>query len=419
MLDIEQKLNDILKLSSELNSIQDLDLLLEKILFETRKVLNADAGSIQVRDGDYLVFSHVQTDSIQKKLPPGQKLIYSTFRTKISCDSISGCVAINGEVVNIPDVYKFQNTETYRFDPTYDQKSGYRTKSMITIPIKTNRNEILGVMQIINSRRTVVEGKSIDDGFEYVGVFDELDEQLAIHFANAASLILQRAQMTRALILRMIGMAELRDPKETGPHVNRVATYSVEIYERWAKRRNMSNAEIEHNKDSFRMAAMLHDVGKVGISDLILKKPARLTAEEYEIMKCHTYIAARLFKNQQSEFDEMSVLVALNHHESWDGTGYPGHIDVETGKPLKTGNDGKPLPKKGEEIPIYGRIVALADVFDALSSKRVYKESWPQEDVVNEIRKESGRKFDPELVEIFLEIYDYLKSILHRYPEEE
>jgi response regulator RpfG family c-di-GMP phosphodiesterase len=113
----------------------------------------------------------------------------------------------------------------------------------------------------------------------------------------------------------------------------------------------------------------------------------------------------------------MSVLVALNHHENWDGTGYPGHIDVETGKPLKTGADGKALPKKGDEIPIYGRIVSLADVFDALSSKRAYKESWTQEDVVNEIKKESGKKFDPELVEIFLECYDYLKSILHRYPE--
>ena len=166
------------------------------------------------------------------------------------------------------------------------------------------------------------------------------------------------------------------------------------------------------------MAAMLHDVGKVGISDLILKKPAKLTAEEYEVMKSHTYIAARLFKHTQSEFDEMSVLVALNHHENWDGTGYPGHIDIATGKPAKKGADGRALPKKGEEIPIYGRIVALADVFDALSSKRVYKESWSQEDVVEEIKKESGKKFDPELVEIFLESYDFLRSILHRYPEE-
>jgi response regulator RpfG family c-di-GMP phosphodiesterase len=417
MLATEQKLYEILKLSSELNSIQDLDLLLEKILFEARRVLNSDAGSIQIKDGDELIFSHVQTDSIQKKLPPGQKLIYSTFRTKISNNSISGSVALKGMVLNISNVYEIPENATYRFDPTYDKKSGYLTKSMLTIPIKNNRNEILGVMQIINSLRTIKEGKSIDDGFEYIGSFDEFDEQLAIHFANSASMILQRAQMTRALLLRMIGMAELRDPKETGPHVNRVATYSIEIYERWAKRRNMKAEEIEHYKDSFRMAAMLHDVGKVGISDLILKKPAKLTPEEYEIMKSHTYIAARLFKHQQSEFDEVSVLVALNHHENWDGTGYPGHIDVNTGKPLKTGENGKALPKKGEEIPIYGRIVSLADVFDALSSKRVYKESWSQEDVVNEIKKESGRKFDPELVEIFLECYDYLKSILHRYPE--
>jgi len=348
----------------------------------------------------------------------GQKLIYSTFRTTISNNSISGCAALSGDILNIPNVYEMPKSVTCRFDPTNDKKSGYLTKSMLTIPIKNTRDEILGVMQIINSLRTVVEGKSIEDGFEYIGSFDESDEQLAIHFANSASMILQRAQMTRALILRMIGMAELRDPKETGPHVNRVATYAIEIYERWAKRRNMDPHEIEHNKDSFRMAAMLHDVGKVGISDLILKKPAKLTAEEYEIMKCHTYIAARLFKHTQSEFDEMSVIVALNHHENWDGTGYPGHVDISTGKPVKTGTDGRALPKKGEEIPIYGRIVALADVFDALSSKRVYKESWSQEEVVNEIKKESGKKFDPELVDIFMESYDFLRSILHRYPEE-
>lgn len=418
VLAIEQKLNEIVKLSSELNSIQDLDLLLEKILFEARRVLNADAGSIQIKDGDELIFSHVQTDSIQKKLPAGQKLIYSTFRTMISNNSISGYVSLSGEILNIPNVYEMPESTTYRFDPTNDQKSGYLTKSMLTIPIKNNRNEILGVMQIINSLRTIAEGKSIEDGFDYIGSFDSFDEQLAIHFANAASMILQRAQMTRALILRMIAMAELRDPKETGPHVNRVATYSIEIYERWARRRNFTPDEIEHNKDCFRMAAMLHDVGKVGISDLILKKPAKLTAEEYEVMKSHTYIAARLFKHTQSEFDEMSVLVALNHHENWDGTGYPGHVDITTGKPAKKGTDGRALPKKGEEIPIYGRIVALADVFDALSSKRVYKESWTQEDVVEEIKKESGKKFDPELVEIFLESYDFLRSILHRYPEE-
>ncbi len=393
--------------------------LLEKILYETRIFLNSDAGSIQIKDNDELVFSHVQTDSIQKELPPGQKLIYTTFRTKINKNSISGYVALTGEILNIPDAYNISPDAPYKFDPTNDRKSGYRTRSILSIPLKNNRKEILGVMQIVNALRPRSgEETAVPDICSDTGCFDPHDEYLALHFANSASMILQRTQMTRDLILRMINMAELRDPKETGPHVNRVAALSIEIYERWAKRKQVPAAELEHNRDIFRMAAMLHDVGKVGISDLILKKPGKLTPEEYQIMKCHTFIGAKLFKNMHSEFDEMASIVALNHHENWDGTGYPGHIDLGAELSLKTCTDGTAPGKKGEEISIFGRIVALADVFDALSSKRVYKEAWAEDDVISEIKKDSGKKFDPELVEIFFENYIYFKSIAGRYPED-
>ena len=119
------------------------------------------------------------------------------------------------------------------------------------------------------------------------------------HFAAVAAVALERAQMTRALILRMIRMAEMRDPKETGSHVNRVAGFSVEIYEQWALRRKKKKKDIDKTRDVLRMAAMLHDVGKVATSDLILKKPARLNADEYEAMKLHTIQGARLFQNRQ------------------------------------------------------------------------------------------------------------------------
>jgi len=417
MMDNNQQLNEIIQLSEELNTIQDLDILLEKILYEARTFLNSDAGSIQIKDNDELIFSHVQTDSIQRELPPGQKLIYTTFRTKINKNSITGYVAITGEILNTPDAYKISSDAPYKFDPTNDKKSGYRTKSILSIPLKNNRKDILGVMQIVNALRPVEEGGENCVKIGNVGSFNLHDEHLAIHFANSASMILHRAQMTRDLILRMISMAELRDPKETGPHVNRVAALSIEIYERWAQRKNIPVSELDHNKDILRMAAMLHDVGKVGISDLILKKPARFTPEEYNIMKGHAFIGASLFRRMHSEFDEMASVVALNHHENWDGSGYPGYIDMETGEPLKLDATGNVLAKKGEEIPIYGRIVALADVYDALSSKRVYKEAWTEDDVLSEIKKDSGIKFDPELVDIFFENYDYFKSIAKRYPE--
>ena len=419
MLDDNQKLREIVQLSSELNRVQDLDILLEKILFEARSFLNADAGSIQIKDGDELIFSHVQTDSMQSKLPPGQKLIYTSFRIKINKSSLSGYAASTGQILNIPDAHVIPEDTPYCFDSSYDKKSGYLTKSILTIPLKNSRNEVLGIMQIINSLKNYKGGAIVDDDFSKICQFDNNDEQLALHFANTASMILQRAQMTRALILRMISMAELRDPKETGAHVNRVASYSTEIYERWANKRNIDKTEMERGKDTLRMAAMLHDVGKVAISDLILKKPAKFTSDEFEIMKKHTIHGASLFNNMQSKLDELAAVVALNHHENWDGTGYPGHIDPITCKPLKTDKEGNPLPKKGEEIPLYGRIVALADVFDALSSKRVYKDAWSEEDVLNEIKKMRGIKFDPELVDIFFENYEYIRSIASRYPDSE
>jgi HD-GYP domain-containing protein (c-di-GMP phosphodiesterase class II) len=419
MNDKPVNLNEIIQLSSELNTVQDLDILLDKILTEARRILNADAASIQIKDGNELVFSHVQTESLQKKLPHGQKLIYTTFRTRINHDSISGHAAITGEILNIPDVYEIPANLPFRFDPTSDTKSNYRTKSMLTIPLINNRREVLGVMQILNSKNPGPSGECCESEGKFTGSFDKSDEMIALHFASIASMILQRAQMTRALILRMISMAELRDPKETGPHVNRVAAYSVEIYERWARAKNLPKEEIDRKKDILRMAAMLHDVGKVAVSDLILKKPSRFTPEEFEVMKTHTYQGARLFKFRQSEFDEMSAVVALTHHENWDGSGYPGRVDVDTGEPLEKDSQGRAAPLAGEEIPIFGRIVALADVFDALSSKRVYKEAWDQDSVLSEISSQSGKKFDPEVVEIFFGSLYVIRNLAHRYREED
>lgn len=400
-------IEEIIKLSNELNTIQDLDILLEKLLSEARTSVNADAGSIYIKDKDELIFSHVQNETLTKCLSPSQKLIYTTFRVKINTSSITGFVATTGNILNIPDVYNIPNDVPYKFNSMYDDISNYKTTSMLTVPLQTVNGSIIGVLQLINAK---------DDKGNVIP-FTKNDEPIVMLFANNASLVLQRARMTRAILLRMISMAELRDPKETGAHVNRVATYAIELYEQWAKRHHINDKEIETNRDILRMAAMLHDVGKVAISDLILKKPARFTDEEYEIMKSHTYLGARLFKDKQSQFDEIASIVALTHHENWNGTGYPGYVDIDTGKPLEKDRKGNPLARKGEEIPIYGRIVALADVYDALSSRRVYKEAWNENDVLNEIKSASGTKFDPELVDIFFSCYDFLKSIGLRYPD--
>jgi hypothetical protein len=381
-------LKDIIRLSLELNSINDIDMLLERILLEARKATKADAGTVYTKEGDVLLFRHAQNESLQKKLSAGDKLNYTTYTVPVNKSSIAGYVAKTGESLNICDVYAIKDKD-YSFDGKYDERSGYKTRSMLTVPVMSDRGEILGVVQVINKLNYAGEIKC----------FSDEDGLFVRHFAQTASAALQKAKMTRTLIMRMIQMAEMRDPKETGAHVNRVGAYSVEIYERWAVEKGIPRKEIDKNRDILRMTAMLHDVGKVGISDTILKKPARFTPEEFDVMKTHTTLGADLFSNFESDFDKIACDIARSHHENWDGTGYPD----------------KP---KGSDISIFGRVVAVADVYDALSCKRVYKEAWDEGSVLEEIRKLSGTKFDPDVVEAFFKSLPVLRSIAEKYPDD-
>lgn len=409
MLSEKQKLTKVVKLGVEIAHVKDVDVLLERILLEARHLVNADAGSIYVKEGCVLKFSYTQNDTLQKKLPPGKKLIYSTFSIPINNKSIAGYVANTGETLNIPDAYVLKTGLPYSFNKSYDDLAGYRTRSMLTLPLKTNTGNIIGVLQLINGR----------DRFGKPVQFWKKDLPMLLLFANMAATAIERAQMTRAMILRTIKMAELRDPTETGAHVNRVAAYAVAIYEGWAAAQGASADEIEKNRDALRMAAMLHDVGKIAVSDTILKKPGSLSEQEREAMKQHVIMGARLFTTNYSDFDEAALTVALNHHERWDGTGYPGHIDPLdcTVLPGFADSNGKPRPKKGEEIPLFGRVVSLADVYDALSSSRVYKEPWDQPRVLEEIKSYSGTVFDPQLVEVFFSSLETIQNIAQRYPD--
>lgn len=409
MLSEKEKIDLITRISLDINEVKDIDMLLERILSNIRKFFGADAGSMYLKYDDTLRFSFTQNDTLQKRLDPGKKLIYSTFSIPINNQSISGYVAKNRELVNIPDVYNLSGSEPYSFDAEFDELSDYRCKSMLAVPMTNQRGDVLGVIQIINAQ----------DEKGNVIPFSPPDERAIMHFASSAALAIERAQMTRNIILRMISMAELRDPNETGAHSNRVAAFSVEIFEAWAQDRGLPPEVINHQKDILRMAAMLHDVGKVAISDLILKKPGKLSPEEFETIKTHTYLGARLFMENRSELDEMAIEVAMNHHEKWDGTGYPGHVDPFSGKPLPgfEGPGGRPLPKRGEEIPIFGRIVAVADVYDALCSRRVYKEPWSESRILEEMRRSACRHFDPAVIRSFFSSLDVLRSIAKRYAD--
>jgi HD-GYP domain-containing protein (c-di-GMP phosphodiesterase class II) len=406
----EEKLSGIIETETYLHKIQDVDVLMEQILTESRKVVHADAGSIYVRDADRLAIHYAQNDTLQKQLPPGQKMVYSFFSFPINEKTIAGYSALTNQLVNESDVYEISPDKSYKFGRQSDAVSGYRTISNLTIPLRTSGGSILGVLQVLNA---------LDEN-DNVTSFDKDDELYISHFAANATVALEHAHLTRSMVLRMIRMAELRDPKETGPHVNRVSSYAVEIYDRWAFNHAVDEEESRKFRDTLKIASMLHDVGKVAISDLILKKPAKFTPEEYLVMQGHTWLGAKLFNEIESAVDRVAREVALTHHENWNGSGYPGNISIETGLPILTDpSTGKALGFKGNEIPISGRIVALADVYDALSCKRVYKEPWSEEKVLEEIRSQSGTKFDPEVVNAFFEILPSIQAIQNRFPDAE
>ncbi len=408
MVAYSEKLERILQVGIEVSTVKDVDVLMEKILTEARRLVSADAGSIYIKEGDQLQFSYTQNETLRKRLGAGKKLPYETFRIPINDQSVAGYVANTGETLNLPNVYELPAGVPYGFGRRYDELTGYRTQSVLTLPLKDNREEVIGVLQIINPQ----------DESGAIVPFASEDIPLFVHFANNAAVAIERAQMTRTTVLRMIKMAELRDPYETGPHANRVASYALEIFEGWANGKGMPDQEINTLKDILKVAAILHDVGKIAISDRILQKPAKLDDAEYETMKSHTYLGARLFAESRSELDQAAASVALNHHERWDGTGYPGHIDIHTGKPLNgDAEQGRSARGKiGNEIPVFGRIVAIADVYDALLSRRSYKKAWSENDVVEELVRCGGTHFDPEMIDAFVGSLDEIRAVAKRYP---
>jgi HD-GYP domain-containing protein (c-di-GMP phosphodiesterase class II) len=391
----------------DLTRILDLDVLLVEILSEARRMVRADGGSVYLKEKDrnYLALRYTQIDSLAKELPPGQKLFHPIFSLSLDEKRTKNmlCVyaALQGLPINVPDMDALPPDSPYSLIP--DEVPGYRTRSALAVPFITASGRFLGLIQLSNAQDST--GKIIP--------FSPEAEAILVRFARYGADLLEGAFVRRSLIFRLIKMAELRDPNETWAHVNRVAAFAVEIYDRWALRRGLEEKE---RRDLFRVAAMLHDAGKVAISELILKKPARFTREEFGIMQRHTLYGALLFQEVYTPLDTLAGEIALTHHENWDGSGYPGYVEPLTEQIAESGVMGK--PRKGEEIPLEGRIVALADVFDALCSKRVYKETLSLEEVLEEIRNLAGSKFDPELVDIFFEILPSIRQIQSLYPEQ-
>jgi len=398
---VKKNLELILDINEDLSRIKDLDSLLNRVLHEARRITHSDAGSIYLVDGPNLTIEYLQNDTLRNRQNRNSRFEYFKQTLPINQSSVAGYVALTRKPLRIINAHNLPSYLPFSFNKAFDKASGYHTQSILSVPLVAGGSTIIGVLQIINAQDD--EGR--------IKSFSREDQIMVSLFATQAASAIDRARMTRDLILRMIQMAELRDPEETGQHVKRVGAYSVELYHNWAERHHLLESEISHKLDILRIAAMLHDVGKLAISDSILKKKKSLNSEEYDRIKWHTVLGAQLFLKGDSDWDQMSAEIALNHHEHWDGSGYPGDIPDLNALTLSFGKG-----KKGEMIPITARIVALADVYDALTSPRSYKKPWPDEEVIQYIVSKRGTQFDPELVDIFLEIHPTFLSIRGKYP---
>ncbi len=291
---------------------------------------------------------------------------------------IAGKAAENDEVIIINDAYSDP-----RFDKTVDMHTGYRTRNMIAIPYHDPDGNVIGVFQAIN--------KMTEDGN-----FTEEDVRrlmlAATYTGKELSTVLMQQEIERTqkeIIFTMAEAGEMRS-KETGFHVKRVAEYSYIL----AVGCGMSEKEAELLK----MASPMHDIGKVAIPDAVLLKPGKLTDEEWEIMRSHAVMGYNILRHSERKILKAAATVALTHHEKWNGKGYPYGL-------------------AGEDIHIFGRITAIADVFDALGSDRVYKKAWDMDRILKLMQEESGQHFDPALVKVFFDNLDKFITVRDTYRD--
>jgi HD-GYP domain-containing protein (c-di-GMP phosphodiesterase class II) len=218
-----------------------------------------------------------------------------------------------------------------------------------------------------------------------IGMCTMLVDQMSYSLENIR-LVNELSRSRDAVIRGMALLAEIRDT-HIREHLRRICAYAGYLAAQLAERPGYTEATPQFI-DTISRAAALHDVGKVGIPDSILLKPGKLTPEEFDVMKSHALVGAELLEGLIQEYGRYAMItmgaeVARGHHEKWDGSGYPAGL-------------------KGTEIPLSARIVAIADVYDALTSRRVYKDAWTHAETAETMRADSGRHFDPELLEIFL-----------------
>jgi HD-GYP domain-containing protein (c-di-GMP phosphodiesterase class II) len=381
----------LLAFSHYVNQFEDLRTIVEMMLTEARDATKADGGTFYLvtGGGSRLQFKYVQNDTLFSD--NSNKNHYINMEIPIDRTSISGYVALENEILNIPDVKLLPDDVPYSFNRSFDDKSGYETISILTVPVQGSTDTVIAVIQLINCKN--VSGQ--------VKAFEVEDARYVDLLSCQTMPYLTRSIMTRRLIDTMIEMSKRRDPDETGPHVDRVGSLAAEIYDKWAELKGVNFEQRQIEKDTLRLAAMLHDIGKISIPDSILKKDSSLTREEFEIMKRHCAEGASMYSAAETKLERMAYEITLHHHQRWDGAGYTGDPKIET--------------LSGDAIPIHARITSVADVLDALVFKRSYKPARSFEDVMADIHRSAGSQFDPEVVVAAEQVADVLKAIIDSY----
>ncbi len=380
-----KKVEALAAAGSELAQIQDLDLLLITILNEAAHFSGASSGAVFVREGEELrvatTYLHGSAAASSNRMP----------RTAIDRSTVIGSTALTGHALRTHNESGAEDSPVIRL----------RDRSVAGVPIAVDgilpgSPTSLLVLPIVRSE-TVLGVLALFDAGDESG-FAADDERLLRHFSALAAVAIERAQAARTLLMRMIQMAALRDPKETGEHVQRVAEISAILFDVWATAHGLASDVKARQLDHLRYGAMCHDLGKVGISDVILKKPGLLDDAERQTMQRHCEIGLELFSGLRSPEDEAAAAVVHCHQERWDGEGYPRQL-------------------RGEEIPLVARIVAVADVYDALGSRRSYKAPWPREKIEAFFREEAGKHFDPEIAHILLDNFDAVERVRDTFIE--
>lgn len=339
---------------------KDIDKLMQTIAEEARNAVQADRCTVFLYDKD--------TDELWSKVALGlgsQELRFNASQ------GIAGTVFRTGEIINIKDAYSDD-----RFNKEVDAKTGYRTKTILCMPIRNIEQEIIGVFQILNKMS---------------GYFTQEDEDILISIGSSAGISLENAKLFArqqelleeqrvvfdSFISTLAASIDARD-KITAGHSTRVRMYATLIAEEFG----LDKKELE----IIQKAAALHDIGKIGIRDSVLQKEGKLTPEEYQHIQEHVEITHNILeKIHMSDDFKMITEIACSHHEKFDGTGYYRHL-------------------KGDDIPFGGRILAVADVFDAITSKRHYRDKMPIQKVISILIGDSGTHFDKNIVDKFLSI---------------